>query len=181
VSGTSHDAIIHSASRLFGERGYRAVTLREIAADAGVSASLVMKLFVSKENLYAAVQPEESLLAEPDVPITELGRALVFRVLMRRERGMQEPWANIPLVVLDSPDPRAARTDIRERYLDAMTRLIGDPTQDRRFASTVIALMTGFGEAIRTLGLFDGRDLDELVEYYGAIVQTHIDAAKAAT
>ncbi|WP_235047108.1 helix-turn-helix domain-containing protein [Arthrobacter nitrophenolicus] len=75
MSGPSHDAIIHSASRLFGERGYRAVTVREIAADAGVSASLVMKLFLSKENLYAAVQPEESLLAEPDVPIAELGRA----------------------------------------------------------------------------------------------------------
>jgi AcrR family transcriptional regulator len=181
VSSPSHDAIIHSAGRLFGERGYRAVTVRDIAADAGVSASLVMKLFLSKEKLYAAVQPEESLLAEPVVPTTELGRALVFRVLMRRERGMQEPWANIPLAVLDSPAPRAARGDIRERYLHAITQLIGDTTQDRRFASTVIALMTGFGETIRTLGLFDDWDLDELVEHYGAIVQTQIDASKADT
>jgi hypothetical protein len=39
--------------------------------------------------------------------------------------------------------------------------------------------MTGFGEAIRTLGLFDGWDFDELVEHYGAIVQTQIDASKA--
>jgi hypothetical protein len=32
------------------ERGYRAVTVPDIAADAGVSAALVMKLFLSKES-----------------------------------------------------------------------------------------------------------------------------------
>jgi len=181
VSSPSHDAILRSAGLLFRERGYRAVTVRDIAGGAGVSAALVMKLFRSKEKLYAAVQPDESLLAELDVPTSELGRALVFRVLMRRERGMQEPWANIPLAVLDSPDPGAARADTRERYLDAIAQLIGDTSQDRRFASTVIALMAGFGEAIRTLGLFDGWDFDELVGHYGAIVQTQINASKAAT
>jgi AcrR family transcriptional regulator len=132
VSSPSHDAILRAASRLFGERGYRAVTVRDIAAEAGVSASLVMKLFLSKEKLYAAAQPEESLLAAPDVPTPELGRALVFRMLMRREHGMHEPWASIPLAVLESPDPGAARADIRERYLDAIAQLIGDTTQDRR-------------------------------------------------
>ncbi|MDQ0674720.1 AcrR family transcriptional regulator [Pseudarthrobacter siccitolerans] len=150
------------------------------AADAGVSASLVKKLFLSKEKLFAAVQPEESLLAEVNVPTLELGIALVFRVLMRQERGMQEPWATIPLAVLNSPNPEAARTEIRERYLDAIAQLIGDTTPDRRFASTVTALMTGFGGTMRTLGLFDGWDLDELVEQYGAIVQTQINASKAA-
>jgi AcrR family transcriptional regulator len=180
VSSSSRDVILRTAGRLFGERGYRAVTVRDIAADAGVSASLVMKLFVSKEKLYAAVQPEESLLTELNVPTPELGRALVFRVLMRRERGMQEPWATIPLAVLESPKPGAARAEIRERYLDAIAQLIGDTTPDRRFASTVTALMTGFGEAARTLGLFDGWDFDELVEHYGAIVQTQIDASNSA-
>jgi len=109
MSSPSHDAIFSAAGRLFGERGYRAVTVRDIAAEAGVSAALVMKLFVSKEKLYAAVRPDESQLAELEVPTSELGRALVFRVLMRRERGAQEPWATIPFAVLDSPDPEAAR------------------------------------------------------------------------
>ena len=180
MNSPSRDRILRAAGRLFGERGYRAVTVRDIAAEAGVSASLVMKLFLSKEKLYAAVQPEESLLAELNVPAPELGEALVFRVLMRRERGMQEPWATIPLAVLDSPNPGAARTEVRERYLDAMAQLIGDTTTDRRFASTVIALMTGFGEAVRTLGLFEGWDFDEVVEQYVAIVQTQIDASTAA-
>jgi AcrR family transcriptional regulator len=181
VSSPSHDAILQSAGRLFGERGYRAVTVRDIAADAGVSAALVMKLFLSKEKLYAAVQPDESLLAELEVPTPELGRALVFRVLMRRERGVQEPWAIIPFAVLDSPDPEAARADIRERYVTAIARLIGDTTPDRRYASTVTALMTGFGETVRTLNLFAGWDFDDLVAHYGEIVQTQIDACTTPT
>lgn len=181
MSGPSQEAILSAARRLFGDRGYRAVTVRDIAAEAGVSAALVMKHFISKDKLFAAVQPDESLLTELDVPPSELGSALVFRVLMRRERGMQEPWAMIPFSVHDSPDPDAARTELRERYLGAMARLIGDATPERRFASTVTALMTGFGETVRTLGLFDGWDFDDLVAHYGAIVQAQIDACADET
>jgi AcrR family transcriptional regulator len=181
VSSLSHDAILQSAASLFGERGYRGVTVRDIAAEAGVSAALVIKLFLSKEKLYAAVRPDESELAELDVPTSELGRALVFRVLMRRERGMQEPWALVPFAVLDSPNPDAARADIRERYLAAIARLIGDSSADRRYASIVTALMIGFGESVRTLGLFDVWTFDELVTHYGAVVQTQINACTEAT
>lgn len=179
MSSLSHDAVLRSAGRLFGERGYRAVTVREIAGDAGVSAALVMKLFLSKEKLYAAVLSDESLLDELEVGTSELGRALVYRVLMRGKRGMREPWAVIPFAVLDSPDPDAAREDIRERYVTAVARLIGDYSPELRFASTVTALMTGFGETIRTLDLFNGWNLDELEAHYGAIVQTQIDACTA--
>jgi hypothetical protein len=99
---------------------------------------------------------------------------------MRRERGVQEPWAMIPFAVLDSPDPEAARADIRERYVAAIAQLVGDTTPDRRFASTVTALMTGFGETVRTLDLFAAWNFDELVAHYGAIVQAQIDACTAA-
>lgn len=180
MSGPSHDAVLQSARRLFGERGYRGVTVRDIAADAGVSAALVMKLFFSKEKLFAAAQPNESLLTELDVPTSELGRALVFRVLMRRERGLQEPWAMIPFTIQDAPDPDTARSELRERYLAAVSRVMGDTSPDRRAAATVIALMTGFGETVRTLGLFDGWEFDELVSHFGAIVQAQIDACAAA-
>jgi AcrR family transcriptional regulator len=177
MSSPSHDTILQSARRLFGERGYRGVTVRDIAADAGISAALVMKLFRSKEKLFAAAQPDESLLTDLDVPTSELGRALVFRVLMRRERGVQEPWAMIPFAIQDAPDPDAARAEIRERYLAAVARAMGDTSPDRRAAATVIALMTGFGETLRTLGLFDHWGFDELVAHFGPIIQAQIDAA----
>ena len=157
------------------------MTVRDIAAEAGVSAALVMKLFVSKEKLFAAVQPDESLLAELEVPTSELGRALVFRVLMRRERGMQEPWAIIPFAVLDSPDPEAARTDIRERYVAAIAQLIGDTTADRRFASTVTALMTGFGETVRRSASSTAGISTTSWPITGRSSQAQIDACAAAS
>lgn len=177
---SSRDAILDSAGRLFGERGYRGVTVREIASDAGVSAALVMKLYSSKEKLFARAKPDESLLSDLDVPAAELGSALVFRVLMRRERGLKEPWAMLPFIIQDSPTPDDARAETRERYLSSIAGLLQDTTPERRYASTVVALMTGFGEAVRTLGMFEGWDFDELVAHYGAIVQAQIDACRAA-
>ena len=41
--------------------------------------------------------------------------------------------------------------------------------------------MIGFGESIRTLGLYDGWNFDDLASHYGAVVQTQIDACTAAT
>lgn len=180
MSSPSREAVLASASRLFGDRGYRAVTVRDIAADAGVSAALVMKHFESKEKLFAAARPVQRLLGELTVPREELGTTLVFRVMMRRERGMQEPWAMIPFTIQDSPDPAAARAEARERYLSNLAALIHDPTPDRRHAAAVVTLMIGFGEAVRTLGLFADRNFDEVVAYYGALVQAQIDAVPVA-
>ncbi|QCB96216.1 TetR/AcrR family transcriptional regulator [Arthrobacter sp. PAMC25564] len=177
---SSRDAVLDSAGRLFGARGYRAVTVRDIASDAGVSAALVMKLYGSKEKLFAAAQPDESLLTELQVPAAELGANLVFRVLMRRERGLREPWAMLPFTIQDSPTPETARAGTRELYLASIAGLIGDTTRERRYASMVVALMTGFGEAVRTFGLFEGWDFDDVVARYGAIVQAQIDECRAA-
>jgi AcrR family transcriptional regulator len=176
---SSREAILDSAGRLFGERGYRGVTVRDIASDAGVSAALVMKLYSSKEKLFAQAKPDESLLSDLDVPVAELGSALVFRVLMRRERGLKEPWAMLPFIIQDSPTPDDARAETRERYLSGIAGLLKDTTPERLYASTVVALMTGFGEAVRTLGMFEGWNFDELVAHYGAIVQSQIDACQA--
>jgi AcrR family transcriptional regulator len=189
---SSREAILASAGRLFGDRGYRGVTVRDIAADAGVSAALVMKLYESKQQLFAAAQPNERLLSELNVPREELGTALAYRVLMRRERGLQEPWAMLPFTIQDSPEPEAARAETRERYLAFTAELIGDTTPERRHAAVVVALMIGFGEAVRTLDLFVGAGSrtgagagafgsgpDEAAAYYGALVQAEIDACPA--
>ena len=52
---TARANIRNAALRLFAERGHDAVTVRSIAADAGVSAALVLHHFGSKEGLRAAV------------------------------------------------------------------------------------------------------------------------------
>lgn len=52
---TARAIIRNAALRLFAERGADAVTVREIAAEAGVSAALVVHHFGSKDGLRAAV------------------------------------------------------------------------------------------------------------------------------
>lgn len=52
-AAATRDAILQSAIRHFARAGYDGVGVREIAADAGVTAMLVNRYFGSKEKLFA--------------------------------------------------------------------------------------------------------------------------------
>src|ERR1700691_4358901 len=47
------EQLVRAASRLFAERGFRAVSLEDLAAEAGVSGPAVYRHFASKESLLA--------------------------------------------------------------------------------------------------------------------------------
>jgi AcrR family transcriptional regulator len=59
----TRQAIYNAARARFAQEGYAATTIRKIAADAGVDASLVMQFFGSKDELFAAI-----MSIPPDVP-----------------------------------------------------------------------------------------------------------------
>jgi AcrR family transcriptional regulator len=67
---TAAAAIRETAMRLFAQRGAAAVTIREIAAEAGVSPSLVIHHYGSKEGLREAV--DKRAIALVDALVTEL-------------------------------------------------------------------------------------------------------------
>ena len=54
-TSTTRQTILDAARARFAGDGYAATTIRRIAADAGVDASLVMQHFRSKDELFAAV------------------------------------------------------------------------------------------------------------------------------
>lgn len=54
--------MLDAARRRFAEEGFKATTIRAIAADAGVDAALVMQFFRSKDELFGAV-----MSVSPDV------------------------------------------------------------------------------------------------------------------
>lgn len=60
-SAEGKDSIVEAALRVFGERGIKTTSLREIAKAAGVSPALVVHHFGGKEGLVAAV--DEAALA----------------------------------------------------------------------------------------------------------------------
>ncbi|NEA43833.1 TetR family transcriptional regulator [Streptomyces sp. SID11385] len=63
-ANATRQAILDAARARFAADGFTATTIRRVAADAGVDASLVMQYFQSKNELFAAVM---------SVPVSALG------------------------------------------------------------------------------------------------------------
>lgn len=82
------EAVLAAATRLFRERGFRGVSLRDIGAEAGITASAVNRHFESKEQLLAAAF----------------------------HRGAEQIAGGIAVALARSPDPRTAVREILDRY-----------------------------------------------------------------
>lgn len=92
-SNTTRQAILEAARARFASNGFAATTIRRVAADAGVDASLVMQFFRSKDALFAAVMsisPDAltRLSVAFDGPDEHLGERVV--------RAYLEVWEGIP-------------------------------------------------------------------------------------
>lgn len=173
----TREKVLQAARRLFGERGYKPVTVREIAAEAGVSPAMVMKVGGSKARLYAAAAPLEPAPVAADVPDRELGELLVRRMLDRRAEEAAEPWLRAIYLVHDAPDPEQARREFRERFLDRWE----DTDEDgHRRVQMLACLLLGLAAGIRTFRLLpeDETDLEAVVAEYGALAQRLIDGIR---
>ncbi len=99
VAVSSHDRILHTAKRLFSERGYDNTSTSAIARQAGTSESQLMKHFGSKEGLLEAIFLEGwgrisqgfPRLEELDSPVEKL-RALTEAILdgLESDPALQE-------------------------------------------------------------------------------------------
>jgi AcrR family transcriptional regulator len=182
TADSSRDNVVRAARRLFGERGYQSVTIREVAAEVGLSPAMVMKLVGSKEQLYADAEPMSPEPYDLRVPRSRMGYELVRRILDRRELDMAEPWARAAYLTHGSPDPDASRASFHASYLSMLRQVLGDDAEGQRRSELVAAMLIGLATAVRTLRLLPAErvDQDGLVEEYGALVQSLIDGAVAA-
>lgn len=169
----SRDEILAAAQRLFAERGFAHVTIRQIAAEAGVSPALVMKKAGSKQRLYEAATPRDLEPLDPNWPNDKIGVELARRMVVRRDSGVNEPWLQALIAVLDSPDPQAARASFHEHYLDALALRIGG-TDGQVRAELVAAMLVGLASGMRALRLL-GNESDWIIERYGAMIQSVVD------
>ncbi len=87
----SRQAVLDSATRLFGERGYADTSLEEIAADCGLTIRPIYHYFGNKKALFAAVNEvmEERILAS-------------MRTGGEREAGIVDNWRAY-LALCDDP------------------------------------------------------------------------------
>lgn len=178
MSGTdSRASVISAARRLFGERGYNGVTIRQVAAEAGLSPAMVMKVVGSKARLYADAAPMESAPLDQDLPADRLGRELVRRVLVRRREDAAEPWARVVHLTRASPDPESSRAEFRRTYLAGLSRALGDGPEVEQRAELIGCMLIGLATGVRTLRLLEEDDagIEAAIDRYGALVQSLVD------
>ncbi|MFI5759026.1 TetR family transcriptional regulator [Streptomyces sp. NPDC051569] len=137
-AGTGRDAIVRAARRAFAFRPYAEVTMRGIAADAGVSASLIVKYFGTKEGLFNTIADfgpaADQLFA---APLDTLGRHLVLTLVGSRRDQRGDPLLRV-VFSLGNDDER---TLLRERFGEQITqRLTGLLSgRDRELRAELIA------------------------------------------
>ncbi len=129
----TQDAILRAAQQLFAQKGYSTTGVREIAAAAGVDATLVRRYFTSKEGLLRAAV-EDMLRIDPFV----FGSRADFgaRALATLLHGETQPNA-LAMMILATADPTArdlCRDLMHERIVVPLAEWLGGPAAMQRAA-----------------------------------------------
>ena len=130
---TSRAVIRDEALRLFAERGADAVTVRDIAAAAGVSPALVLRHYASKDGLRAAVDEHvvrvfEAVLAQAPDPADPSGPRTLPSLAEQVTRHLP-PDSPIPaylarLLITGGPDGTALFTRLHALAQDMLAGLV---------------------------------------------------------
>ncbi|MEV0092461.1 TetR family transcriptional regulator [Streptomyces sp. NPDC050738] len=174
AGSTGRDAILRAARRAFTLQPYAQVTMRGIAADAGVSASLIVKRFGTKEQLFSTVTDFGPAADELfDAPLEGLGRHMVLSLLKTRREQQVDPLLRV-VFGLGNQDERSL---MKERFRKQVTerlagRLDGDQAQLR--AELIVGMLLGLGAAIglnRPDSAAEAADPGHLADVYAPALQ----------
>ena len=164
------EALIEAAAALASERGSGRVTVRDIAARAGVNATFVHRYYGSKQNLMrAAVKRAQERLAMriEEVPdVVEGAAAIVHATLQERELIATLTRAALDGVFADIPASNPAMTILVERFRkEAADHGRGGRHDPRIVVACLSAATVGYallGDYIRHGTGLDGRPDDEV-------------------
>lgn len=108
-------AILAAARAQFAAEGYERATVRAIAADAGIDASMVMRYFGSKEDLFAAAADIDLRLPSlKDVRRDRLGEVLARHFVSIWEGGQSDEA--LIFLLRTAPTHQAASERMREIF-----------------------------------------------------------------
>lgn len=117
--------IVDVACRVFGEGGYAATSVTDVATAAGISKPLIYNYFGSKDGLYAvAVRRAAAVLVEEIERTASLGAVGIDRAVVTLD-GMFRVLADQPWLWRLVFDPTAPRTgEVAEVLADHEARLV---------------------------------------------------------
>jgi AcrR family transcriptional regulator len=158
------EALLEAAAALAGERGSGHVTVRDIAARAGVNATFVHRYYGSKQNLMrAAMQHAQERLASriEEVPDVVEGAAVIVHATLReRELIATLVRATLDGMFAEIPTGDPALTVLLERFRREAADRGGDGRHDPR---AVVACLTAATVGYAVLGdhIRHGSGLDD--------------------
>jgi len=96
------DAILDAATKLFAQRGVSAVSLRDIAQEAGINHGLIHRHFGSKENLRLEVQNRLMVKINESIGVFSSPQDALARGIHALEEN-EEFWKVLARTFLDGP------------------------------------------------------------------------------
>ena len=174
---SGREAILRAARKRFARLPYAAVTLRDIAADASVSASLIVKHFGGKESLFDAVADFTSAAdALWDAPLADLGVHAV-RTLVEHRRAHQSDLLVRVVFAAGGDDERSLlRQRFQEQIVSRLAERLSGPDRAVR-AELAVAQLLGLGAAmaVNRDGPVATADLALVIDRYAPAIQALVD------
>ena len=140
-------AIFEAATRRFAFQGYEHAGLREIAADAGVHAAMVIRYFGSKEGLFTeVVERAFDIRYLIDGDRATIALRLARKMVYGREDTADKTPIPLLLMLRSATEPLAAeliRASLDRNVLRPLAKRLGGPDAEVR-AALIIAQCTGF-------------------------------------
>ncbi|OBJ04972.1 transcriptional regulator [Mycobacterium sp. 1482292.6] len=191
-ANTTRQAILDAARARFAADGYAATTIRRVAADAEVDASLVMQFFRSKDELFGAVMsitPEAlarlgSAFEGPDEHLGERVVRAFFDVWEGDPRDSEPLLAMLRGAVAEGAAKTGANEQLREfiqaRLLDGIRSRPGDPDDAALRAGLAASMLVGIVVGRRIVGvrILTEADSDTLIARLAPAIQTVLTAAQ---
>lgn len=159
MSGTERrEQLIRVGRSLFAEKGYEAVTVEEVAAEAAVSKPVVYEHFGGKEGLYAVVVDREmsDLLTRVQAALsTDRPKAMITSVVLAWLDYISDETEGFRLLVRDSA-PGVAEGSFASLLRDVAARVAGElaaefdkrgynPKQADMYAQMLVGMVTSTG------------------------------------
>ncbi|HXD65788.1 MAG TPA: TetR family transcriptional regulator [Solirubrobacteraceae bacterium] len=183
-SEATRRTILEVARRTFAARGYEQTTIRAVAAEAGIDASMVMRYFGSKAGLFAAASTTH--LQAPDlsaVPASERGELMVRHFVERWERSPDDDDLVLLLRTAVTNDAVAGQLRLRfQELIVAPIAALGRDHPEQRgvlIGTQLLGLM--LCRYVLRLQPLASASVEEVIADVAPVIQRRLDDASASS
>lgn len=145
-SEDTRSAILSAARKRFAAEGFERTTIRAVAADAGIDASMVMRYYGSKDGLFSAATDVQLHLPDlAEVAREALGKALIRHWVELWESGDSSQVMIVLLrsAITNEDAAQQLRTIFTAQVMQAVGSVVDDPAEAATRAGLVSSQMLG--------------------------------------